>query len=205
MHRLRNLLAKLPERERERIRGAYWEALDDATSPADGRDRLHALVDELDRGGYTAAAKCLADDLDALVVHLRYPLRHRRRWRSTNLLERSLAEVKRRTKVIGRFPGETSCLTLVWAVLDLYLTHAKNGVRFSQLERQRLARMRYPDDRNNHRRGGHRRLDSPTRNLSHGEFTAAKRRHPDCGWNIATSPIQPCQLARRSGEGDHRP
>ena len=71
---------------------------------------------------------------------------HRRRWRSTNLLERSLAEVKRRTKIIGRFPGETSCLTLVWAVLDLYLTHAKNGVRFSQLERQRLARMRYPDD-----------------------------------------------------------
>jgi Transposase, Mutator family len=62
----------------------------------------------------TAAARCLADDLDALFVHLRYPTRHRRRWRSTNLPERSLAKVKRRTKVIGRFPGETSCLTLVW-------------------------------------------------------------------------------------------
>ena len=70
-------------------------------------------------------------------------LRHRRRWRSTNLLERSLGEVKRRTKVIGRFPGETSCLTLVWAVLDLYMTHATNGVRFTQLERQRLKRIRY--------------------------------------------------------------
>jgi non-homologous end joining protein Ku len=45
--------------------------------------------------------------------------------------------------VIGRFPGETSCLTLVWAVLDLYITHAKNGVRFNQLERQRLRRIRY--------------------------------------------------------------
>jgi hypothetical protein len=45
--------------------------------------------------------------------------------------------------VIGRFPGETSCLTLVWAVLDLYITHAKNGVRFNQLERERLRRMRY--------------------------------------------------------------
>jgi putative transposase len=76
-------------------------------------------------------------------VHLRYPTRHRRRWRSTNLLQRSLAEVKRRTKLIGRFPGETSCLTLVWAVLDLYITHAKNGVRFSQLERQRLHRIRH--------------------------------------------------------------
>jgi putative transposase len=143
VHRVRNLLAKLPERERERIRGAYWQALDDATDERDGKQRLQALVDELDKAGYTAAAKCLANDLDALVVHLRYPTRHRRRWRSTNLLERSLAEVKRRTKVIGRFPGETSCLTLVWAVLDLYITHAKNGVRFSELERQCLRRMRH--------------------------------------------------------------
>jgi hypothetical protein len=27
-------------------------------------------------------------------------------------------------------------------VLDLYITHAKNGVRFSQLDRQRLRRIR---------------------------------------------------------------
>ena len=30
VHRVRNLLAKLPERERERVRSAYWRALDDA-------------------------------------------------------------------------------------------------------------------------------------------------------------------------------
>ena len=45
----------------------------------------------------------LADDLDALVVHLRYPLRHRRRWRQRSLLERSLGGVKRRTKVGTEF------------------------------------------------------------------------------------------------------
>ena len=194
VHRLRNLLAKLPERDRDRIRGAYWEALDDATSPSDGRDRLHALVDELDRCGYTAAAKCLADDLDALVVHLRYPLRHRRRWRSTNLLERSLAEVKRRTKVIGRFPGETSCLTLVWAVLDLYLTHAKNGVRFSQLERQRLARMRYADTEANHRRGGHSRLDSPHQEPKPRRIYSSKETPP-------ASRLDDCLARRLSGKG----
>jgi transposase-like protein len=142
VHRVRNLLAKLPDRERERVRQAYWQALDDATSERDGKQRLNALAGELDRAGYTAAAKCLADDLDALVVHLRYPTRHRRRWRSTNPLERSLGEVKRRTKVIGRFPGETRCLTLVWAVLDLYITNATNGIRFTELERQRLRRLR---------------------------------------------------------------
>jgi transposase-like protein len=145
VHRVRNLLAKLPERERERVRRAYWQALDEATNQRDGRQRLQAIVDELDRAGYTAAARCLADDLDALVVHLRYPTRHRRRWRSTNLLERSLGEVKRRTKVIGRFPGETSCLTLVWAVLDLYISHATNGIHFTQLERQHLKRLSHEE------------------------------------------------------------
>src|SRR5207245_8605948 len=139
----RNLYAKLPERERERVKQAYWQALDDAISETDAKQRLKALIDRLEEQGFTAAARCLADDLDALVVHLRYPPRHRRRWRSTNLLERSLGEVKRRTKVIGRFPGETSCLSLVWAVLDLYISNACNGVRFTQLERQRLKRMRY--------------------------------------------------------------
>ena len=113
------------------------------STSATAKERLEALVGQLEKAGYTAAAHCLADDLDALVVHLRYPTRHRRRWRSTNLLERSLGEVKRRTKVIGRFPGETSCLTLVWAVLDLYITHATNGIKFTQLERQRLKQMRY--------------------------------------------------------------
>jgi putative transposase len=143
VHRLRNLLAKLPEREREGVRQAYWQALDDATDERDGARRLQALVGQLDRAGYTAAARCLADDLEALVVHLRYPPRHRRRWRSTNLLERSLGEVKRRTKVIGRFPGETSCLSLVWAVLDLVITHATNGITFTELDRQRLYQIRY--------------------------------------------------------------
>jgi hypothetical protein len=47
------------------------------------------------------------------------------------------------TKVIGRFPGEASCLTIVWAVLDLYITHPTNGIWFSQLDRERLKRLRY--------------------------------------------------------------
>jgi hypothetical protein len=36
-----------------------------------------------------------------------------------------------RTKVMGRFPGEDSCLSLVWAVLDLLITHETNGIRFN--------------------------------------------------------------------------
>jgi transposase-like protein len=143
VHRLRNLLAKLPKAEHDRVRFNYWSALTDATSVKDGKLRLQVLISELEHRGYDAAARCLADDLDALIVHLRYPLRHRERWRSTNLLERSLGEVRRRTKVIGRFPGETSCLSLVWAVLDLFFSHASNGATFTDVDRQHLYRIKY--------------------------------------------------------------
>jgi hypothetical protein len=52
-----------------------------------------------------------------------------------------LEEVRRRTKVIGRFPGETSCLSLCWAVLDLVVGGAR-GLGLSDLERHELATLR---------------------------------------------------------------
>ena len=61
---------------------------------------------------------CLTSTLPELTVHLRFPAEHWQRIRHTNLLERTFGETRRRTKVIGRLPGERSCLRLVWAVLD---------------------------------------------------------------------------------------
>lgn len=141
VHRLRNILAKLPKRPalHARVRAAYWAALDEATSPEDAEAALRRLVGELSRE-YPSAAACLADDLAALTVHLRYPLRLRKRLRSTNLLERSLEEVRRRTKVIGRFPGETSCLTMAWAVMDLVIAGA-HGLRLTLPDRHAIAGM----------------------------------------------------------------
>ncbi len=142
VHRLRNVRAKLPRDTalREQVRRSYWSALDEASDPEDAERRLRALVGELQRE-YPSAAACLADDLPALCVHLRYPLRLRKRLRSTNLLERSLEEVQRRVKVIGRFPGETSCLSLCWAVLDLVIAGA-HGLGLTELDQHQLERLR---------------------------------------------------------------
>ena len=121
----------------------YWQALDEATSeqrrqattPGAGRrarsGRLHRRGEVSRRRPRRARRASALPDPPPPAVAI------------TNLLERSLGEVKRRTKVIGRFPGETSCLTLVWAVLDLYISHATNGIKFTQLERQQLKRTRY--------------------------------------------------------------
>ena len=84
---------------------------DEADSRQAAEYGLRAVVADLEPT-YPSAAACLADDLPALTVHLDYPLHLRARLRSTNLLERSLEEVRRWAKVIGRFPGETSCLSL---------------------------------------------------------------------------------------------
>lgn len=139
VHRLRNILAKLPKRPElhDQVRAAYWAALDGATTADEAEAGLRALVGSLERE-YPSAAACLAEDLPALTVHLAYPLRLKRRLRSTNLLERSLEEVRRRTKVIGRFPGETSCLTMAWAVMDLVIAGGK-GLGLTLPERHAIA------------------------------------------------------------------
>ena len=143
VHRWRNVAGKLPKNDtqlHQRVEAAYWAALEEATSPGDGKARLRRLVPDLEHS-YPSAAACLAEDLPALCVQLEYPLRLRRRLRSTNLLERSLEEVKRRTKVIGRFPGQTNCLSLCWAVLDLFIASAR-GLGLTELEHRQLAQMR---------------------------------------------------------------
>jgi transposase-like protein len=43
VHRARNLYAKLPERERERAKQAYWRALDEAINERDAKQRLQAF------------------------------------------------------------------------------------------------------------------------------------------------------------------
>ena len=67
---------------------------------------------------YPAAVDCLEDDFEHLITYLGFPADHWKRIRHSNFIERTFGETRRRVKVIGRLPGERSCLSLVWAVLD---------------------------------------------------------------------------------------
>jgi len=93
---------------------------------------------------YPAATKCLLADHEGLTAYLRFPAEHHHRIRHSNFIERTFGETRRRTKVIGRLPGETSCLTLVWAVLDRAsrgwrgLTMTSDGLRLLQDLRRSL-------------------------------------------------------------------
>jgi transposase-like protein len=59
----------------------------------------------------------LEDNLSEGFSVFDFPLEHRRTIRTTNSLERTNKEIRRRTRVVGVFPNEASCLRLVSAIL----------------------------------------------------------------------------------------
>ena len=59
----------------------------------------------------------LEDNLSEGFSVFDFPLEHRRTIRTTNSLERINKEIRRRTRVVGVFPNEASCLRLISAIL----------------------------------------------------------------------------------------
>jgi putative transposase len=123
VHRARNVLAKVSAHDHDEVRADYWAIFDVGDAqPGDqavsvARAQAEAFAAKWQRR-YPSAVACITGDLASLTVHLRFPAEHWHRIRHSNLIERTFGETRRRTKVIGRLPGETSCLGLVWAVLD---------------------------------------------------------------------------------------
>jgi len=151
VHRARNILAKVPAGMQAEVKDAYWALFDTEELNTKPGPRLVELVDHritemAARYGatYPAAMKCLLADHEGLTAYLRFPAEHHHRIRHSNFIERTFGETRRRTKVIGRLPGETSCLTLVWAVLDRAsrgwrgLTMTSDGLRLLQDLRRSL-------------------------------------------------------------------
>ena len=118
----------------------WWKAFDEARSPGEATRELQGIIADY-RSAYPSAMAVIETDLPALVTHLRFPFEHRKRIRTTNLLERTFVEVRRRTKVIGRLPGETSALSLIWAVLELS-SGGQRGVKMNPKTVAEIERLR---------------------------------------------------------------
>ena len=148
IHRCRNVSAKVPAGRRDELKAAFWEIfnLGDDIEPGEGAVRhAQANIDSFARryqSEFPAAVRCLLTDRQALTAHLRFPAQHWRRIRHTNLIERTFGETRRRVKVIGRLPGEASCLTLVWAVLDR-ASGGWRGLTYTPAVARRLTELRH--------------------------------------------------------------
>ncbi len=70
------------------------------------------------RRRYPDALKCLAKDLDELLTFLDMPAEHRVKVRTTNVIERSFREVRRRTRPMSCFNNTASVNRIIFGVIS---------------------------------------------------------------------------------------
>lgn len=114
-HKMQNLQAKVPDAAWEEFKSLVQDVRD-APDIEEGKARIKKIISEYHRE-FPEACRCLADDMEASLNHLTVPHRHRQYVRTTNLVERTFAEERRRTKTIPNLWDEKSLLKLVFATL----------------------------------------------------------------------------------------
>ncbi len=139
VHKVRNVLDRVPAGTKDEVKQALWSVYD-----APVREVADLLAHNfIQRYGspYPSAVQCFQDDLDACLSHLRCPASHRKRIRTTNLLERAFLEVRRRTRATPRFFDERGCLKLIFATL-MEVSDQWQRIRISDLDRVQLDLLR---------------------------------------------------------------
>jgi putative transposase len=143
-HRMRNLRGKVPEATWPdvaiRARACY-EAASPALATVLRDDFVHVYERDL-----PAAVRCFLDDFEACIAHLRFPLRHRKVVRTTNLLERLFVEERRRTKIVPHAFGERPVLKLMYAAV-IRAADRWRGLTVGEFERRQLKALRAELDR----------------------------------------------------------
>lgn len=88
---------------------------------------------------YPSAVECLTENIEDCLTYYKYPYQHWLKIRTTNIVERSFKEVKRRVKAAGRFQNEERGLTMVyWQLKELKW----NGVSMTREAKAILTRIR---------------------------------------------------------------
>ena len=115
-HKIRNVLDRVPKKhqgrvKRELVKVFYAASLEEALA------QVKVFAEKFGKE-FPAACGTLAKDLRDCLTFYRFPQQHWKRLRTSNVIERAFREVRRRTDVVGRFPGEMAALTLIWATLE---------------------------------------------------------------------------------------
>lgn len=117
-HRTENVLDKVLKADKNKIEDSVRKIFYAATE-THAREAIE-LFKRIWGKRYPSATECLLTDIEACLTYYKYPYRHWRCIRTTNVVERSFREVKRRTKAAGRFNNEEKALTMVyWQLKEL--------------------------------------------------------------------------------------
>ena len=96
------------------MKAEFWKIFDDIDAePGPAAQAVAATGPRRPLRGpaYPASVDCLRTTSSTSSPTCASPREHRHRIRHSNFIERTFGETRRRVKVIGRLPGERSCLT----------------------------------------------------------------------------------------------
>ena len=127
VHFYRNVLAKVPRTKRPQV-AAMLKAIHAQESFDASMEKASAVTESLNKMKLASAAKCVRDGVVETLAYTRFPMRHWRRIRTNNAIERLNREIRRRTRVVGTFPDGKSTLMLVTARLK-YVAESEWGSR----------------------------------------------------------------------------
>ncbi len=116
VHKQRNVLNAIPKREQQEV-AAELTGIFTQEKKADAVLNLTAFKAKY-RLRYPEAVRSLSEDEEHLLTFYAFPQVMHRYIRSTNAIESLFSNVRRRTDPIDTFTTETSCLTIVWAVMQ---------------------------------------------------------------------------------------
>lgn len=115
VHFMRNFLGKLAKSEqREGIR--LLKDVFSAESKQEAKERLKKVEEFLKAKKKEGIWKWLEENVEETLMVMELPIEHRKKMKSTNMLERVNQELKRRSRVVRIFPNEQSCLRLLTAL-----------------------------------------------------------------------------------------
>lgn len=137
VHSMRNAVAKAPARLREPFKGLAHKVMY-ATSEDNARRAFQDL--ETAMGGDAGrAVRCLAKDLDSLVVHYRFDQKCWVALRTTNAIEAINRQFKRRTKTMDTMGEQTLEAVLAFTALRLEINWQKCRIDSGLYNRKKIA------------------------------------------------------------------
>jgi len=116
VHKQRNVMNAIPKREQQEVAtelAGIWKQ----EKKEDALLNLAAFKAKY-RQRYPEAIRSLCEDEEHLLTFYAFPPVMHRYIRSTNAIESFFSNVRQRTDQIDAFTTETSCLTIVWAVMQ---------------------------------------------------------------------------------------
>ncbi|MFT8358627.1 IS256 family transposase [Bifidobacterium aquikefiri] len=136
VHFMRNVLSKVSPRHARWAADAL-KAIFAMESRGSALAKAEQVVTEMESRKLREAAKCLREGIGETTTYLldNYPVEHRRRIRTNNMIERLNREIRRRTRVVGAFPDGRSALMLITARIRYVTSNGWSTRRYLDMSR----------------------------------------------------------------------